>query len=679
MADAPLIAWWDIESDGLWPPQPGMGVMTQCHCVYIEMSDGRIFNCADQPGYTPIHVGLRALMEADLRVSHNGQAFDERAIRKFYPWFQPKAGSKVLDTLILSRLLFPTIMKEGPNTHLCPPMLKSRHSVAAWGHRLRCAKGDYTDYAKSIGIDPWAKWCKEMQDYMVQDVAVLKRIFAYLMAQKPAPLAVDIEHGFASIIRRQEVWGFTFNLEKANQLNADVQVTKARLELELIETFGAWWQPGKDVRVKATRRVKVLGHPDVTMPRFGKNGNRLKDYVGPPLCIYEEGALYTPIERVEFKPSSRQHVHRVLVQKYGWRPSKFTDKKAVKVDDEVLRSLPYPEAPMLADYYAALKVDGYLNSGAQAWLSVMRDDGDSHRVFGQVMTIGTGSFRASHFKPNMGQIPTRDPVYGHRCRELFKARLRFILAGFDGSGMQLRLLAHYLEKGGLRSDKTKWTDGGVYTNVFRQGVDPHGFMRDTIGVDLMGEGDEGRGKGKTVNYALVFGGGDKKLGSIIEPTASDGRKVHLGGIVKDRMGGAFGTAFDDLKDQLKRSVETRGFLYGLDGRKCNIFKAHAALAFLLQMGEAVVMKLALMIFDEWLQGEGFIPGVDAAGVAHPELADYEFTANVHDEAQADIREAIKDRYTELALACVAEAGKRLGVLCPLKSDVKTGDSWRSTH
>lgn len=681
---APLIAWFDIESNGLWPPQRGMGVMTLAYCLYVELSDGRIFDCSDitpgvaRPGYASMRAGLEALMAADIRVAHNGQGFDDRALAHFFPYYVPKAGSKLIDTLLVSRLVYPMISQQGPNTHLVPGQMKTRHSVAAWGYRLRENKGDYTDWCKEQGIDPWTSgWRKEMQDYMVQDVKVLKKIFFFLMAQKPTPLSIDIEHGFAAIMRRQEVWGFTFNHAKALALNAIVQERKRKLEADLIEHFGSWWEGKEPKRITATRRVKVLGHPDVTMARYNKDGKRLaKDYVGPPLCTYEEGAWFTPVEYIQFQPGSRAHVHKMLVQRYGWKPVKLTAKKAVAVDDEVLRALPYPEAPQLADYYAAVKIDGYLNSGAQAWLSVVYEEEVSgqpgvieFRMHGQVITIGTYTHRASHMKPNKGQIPTRDPEYGHKCRELFTARPGFKLAGFDGSGMQLRLLAHYLYN---------W-DNGLYASVFEKGIDPHGFMQDTIGTDLMGEGAPGRDKGKTTNYALVFGGGEPKLGSIIEPTASLSRKKELGALVKERMAGAFGTAFDDLKLALKVQVEKKGYVTGLDGRRCYILKPHAALAALLQMGEAVVMKQALILHDDCLQALGLKPGVSPSGVANPRVADYEFCANVHDEAQADVRPEALALYEESALWCVAEAGRRLSVKCPLKSDVKVGDDWSMTH
>jgi DNA polymerase-1 len=669
------IAFWDSETDGL------LDAATKMHSVGVISSRGNTLSGADQKGYVPIAEVLRSLEGADIRVAHNGQDFDERVTRRLYPWWDPKGTQ--LDTLLISRLLFPVISKSGPNTHKVEPKLRTRHSLEAWGQRLGEPKDDYSHRkeaafkAKYPEATPeevirhvWGTWDPEMSEYMMQDIKTLKRLFQYLMAQKPPQEAVKLEHDFASIIRRQECWGFTFDMTKALVLQADLNEKSAQLETDLITNFGSWWEPGKLTKAAATREVKLPEFPDVTVPRYGAKGNLLAPYVGPPKCTFFAGAPYTPIKRTQFQPSSREHVRKMLYQRYRWKPTKFTDKGTPQIDDDVLRALPYPEAQALADYFQVDKLAGYVSKGKNAWLKTAVQEGSqTWRQHGRVNTIGTYTFRCSHSNPNTAQIPSRDPYYGHLCRELFKARSGFRLVGFDGSGMQLRLLAHYL---------ARW-DGGTYAGVFERGEDAHAFMRDSIGTDLMGEGPEGRSRGKTLNYALTFGGGERKLGSIIQPHAKDADKVALGKTVKERMLPVFGTAFDDLKLALKTRVEDHGFLLGLDGRKARVPKPHAALATLLQMGEAVVMRKALVLDDNELQRRGLTPGVDAAGRCHPDRADYEFCANVHDEAQADVRPECVDVFTEVALWAVPEAGRAFKLKCPLASDVKVGDNWSSTH
>lgn len=680
------IAFYDTETNGL------LRQATKMHCLAILM-DGEWWSCADQPEYdgrvvditlpngnvlkgvhqVPMKEGLRRLEEADLRVAHNGLDFDERVTRRLFPWWQPKG--RFLDTLIMWQLIYPSIYQDGPNTHKCPGHLKMRYSLEAIGYRLGEKKN------KDFDPGDWQTWSQEMQDYMLQDVVVLEKAFKWAMFQKPSMRAVELEHKFSAIMRRQEAWGFTFDHDKALQLQADLQATIGRLEVELIEAFGEWWEPGNLVRVGSTRRVKMAQFPDVTMPREGKNGKALKPYVGPPLCVYEEGAMYTPIERVQFNPNSREHVRKMLFQRYGWKPTRFTKKaKTAQVDDEVLRALPYPEAQSIAEYFTYQKVAGYVSSGKKAWLLVAQEEGSEFRMHGRVNSVaGTYTFRVSCTDPNAANIPSRHPVLGPACRDLFKASEGFELIGGDGSGVQLRGLAHYLARGGKLKDGREWGDKGAYAGVFIRGEDPHEFMRDTIGTDLMGEGHAGRAKGKTFNYAACFGAGDKRAGSVIEPFATDARKTELGGVMKARLFPVFGTAFDDLKLALKERWEETRCIVGLDGRKAYPPSAHTCLSTLLQMFEAVVIKTAIVLLDERLQELGLNPGVDLAGYVHRIDADYECCAHVYDELQADVRPEHREVYSETMRWAIPEAGRRLGVRCPLQADVKAGASWLHTH
>ncbi len=689
----PLVILYDTETNGLLVPQEGKTVATKMHSMGLyDVGADQYYSCCNYPWFVQgvyddvlpsgnvlknvqhrtMEFGLKLLEKADIRVAHNAVGFDERIIKKFNKWWKPKG--RAFDTVIISRILYPQIWKQGPNTHKVPGALVTRHSLEAWGYRLGERKN------KAFDPGDWQTWSLEGQLYMMQDIVSLKMLWRWLMYQKPEPRAIEDEQAFAAIMSRQEVWGFTFDYEKALSLQALVVDRVNSLEAELIETYGEWWAPKEPEVVKSTRQVKMPEFPDVTMKRFSeKTGKELRPYVGPPLCSYEKGARFTPITRVQFKPSSRDHVRLMLFQRHGWKPTKKTKKGTYVIDDEVLRQLPFPEAAKLADFYAANKIRGYVSSGNGAWLGLAQEEGQEWRMHGRVNTIGTYTYRPSFFNPNMGQIPTRDPEYGPRCRQLFRCRSGFKLVGHDGSGMQLRILAHYLAKGGRWPNGERWGDGGRYAQVFIDGQDPHEFLRDAIGTDIMGEGKEGRDHGKTCNYAMPFGAGWPKLGSIIDPLASPKRKIELGNLVQERLAPVFGEAFDDLKQALRDKVERDHFITGLDGRKLWVPSPHVALSTLLQAGEVVVMKKSLILLDEALKEKGARPGVTPWGEIQVEDADYEFCANVYDEAQADVREELLPTYQQLAAWSVPEAGRLLGLKCPLKADVKVGDDWAATH
>lgn len=738
-------AIYDTETNGLLKPKLEKGVMTppmdRMHTLTMILTDRasglrRQISACDQPGYEkgtsgrgwermPIADALMLLAEADVRVAFNGQDFDEGcpfrpgAIQIAYPWWKAKEGSALIDPLLLSRLLYPDIHKTGPNRHKLPGNMKRQHNLKSWGFRLGVHKGDYRG--------GWGSWNEDMQVYGEQDTLVLERVFLFLMAQKPTRASSAIEHSFAAIIRRQEDRGFGFDMDKALVLVAELTDRKLLLEGELIEAFGEWWAHGRTASAKASRPERydpdddedaedeevqaerarewkqrqkwgdvvipakdravksLLGLPEVEYIRLSEaTGKPLRPYQGPPKTWYSQGAPYTPIKRVQFNPTSRAHIRQRLVEKYGWEPSRFTkggknSPPVPVVDDDVMRGLPYPEAQRLADYYLISKRLGAVSEGKQAWIKNAREtvDAGGHRTFrihGRVNTNGAATARCTHMSPNMAQVPKNtaafklcpqyDEVQGYRCRELFIAQEPYQLEGMDGSSLELCMAGHYLSK----------FDGGAYSKIVTES-DPHAWMRtEIIGEQIIGSGAAGRDNSKTAFYAGLYGAGDEKEGAIVLPTATVAEKRALGREIKRKV-------FDEweamrlLREAIEQTVHERGYLIGLDGRKLHVRKIHAALNTLLQSAGAIVMKQALIVLDANLQAAaGMLPG-----------RDYEFVANIHDEAQAEVLPELAPTYRQYALQALPEAGRILQVKCPLTAAVSPKEghgparSWRETH
>jgi hypothetical protein len=734
-----IIDYYDLETNGLLQPKrerngemhPAMDTIHSVLIIRVDTATGTLRKISGAHAYEKGQTGrgwermsvvdaLHVLAEADVRIGHNIQDFDERAILLVYPWWKPKPGSTIEDTLVLSRLIYPDIAKSGPNSHKLKGNMRTRHSLECWGIRLGEHKASYRG--------GWLVWNEDMQDYGEQDVVVLLKLWKWLKAQKPDPVSVELEHAFAAVIRRQESRGFAFDHPKALTLLASLQSRETELEEALIEAFGEWWAHGKaahagasrvereeedeegddpeeqerrrvlwleqqkwgDVVVTTKPRNASLAHlPDVALRRFSETtGKELKPYEGPPKALYEQGGAYTPIKRIQFRPGSRAHVRQRLIVKYGWEPSRFT--KGGKnsppqpiVDDDVLSALPYPEAKLLAEYYLVLKRIGMLATGQKAWLKVAREtehpNGDkTYRIHGKVNTNGAVTGRCTHSDPNLAQVPKNTAgtkqyphapmLHGAACRDLFIAGEGYELVGFDGSSLELRMLAHYV---------SRW-DKGAYAEVVANGVkeegtDPHSWLRDLVGTNLLGAGNLGRDNAKTTMYAFVYGAGNEKLGSIVTPLGTLSEKRAIGEEVRHKVLGAF-SAMAHLQTALTQTVETKGFLTGLDGRKLRVRKAHAALNTLLQSAGAIVMKKSLVLLDANLRAQGLTPGTD-----------YEFVANVHDEAQAEVLPSRVELYSKLALDCVPQAGKALGLHCPLQAEVspspdhRPARSWMETH
>ena len=97
-------------------------------------------------------MGVESLRRANVLIGHNIIGYDVPLIQEAYD-FKPEAT--LIDTLVLSRLFYPHILDrdyERRPTGM-PQKLYGRHSLEAWGYRLKCFKGDY-----GKGPDAWDQY-----------------------------------------------------------------------------------------------------------------------------------------------------------------------------------------------------------------------------------------------------------------------------------------------------------------------------------------------------------------------------------------------------------------------------------------------------------------------------------------------------------------------------------------
>lgn len=350
--------------------------------------------------------------------------------------------------------------------------------------------------------------------------------------------------------------------------------------------------------------------PPVVTERFHKTtGKRLKDSV------------------VEFNPGSRQQIGEKL-KELGWVPDGFTGGGQPTVDEGVLLSLKFPEAKIIADYLMCQKRVAQIAS----WLEAVGTDG---RIHGKVITNGAVTGRMSHYSPNMAQIPNSSSEYGLECRSCFIVEDGSVLVGIDAAGLELRMLAHYMKDDAYIAAVV---DGDVHT------------------VNQKAAGLNTRDQAKTFIYAFLYGAGSAKIGSI----AGGGAKA--GKLLID----SFLRATPAL-EKLRKSVGTHvpnGCLPGLDGRKITIRSEHAALNSLLQGAGAVVMKQALIFFDEEIKRNGW---------------KVKFVANVHDEYQVETKPELAELVGQAGVASIIKAGEYFKMRCPLDGNYKVGLNWKETH
>ena len=103
----------------------------------------------------------------------------------------------------------------------------------------------------------------------------------------------------------------------------------------------------------------------------------------------------------------------------------------------ILEGVDIPEAVMIKDYLLLQKRVAMVSS----WIDAVESDG---RVHGYVNPIGAQTNRMSHSSPNVAQVPAGYSPYGKDCRECWIVPKGYKLVGMDASGLELRMLAHYM-------------------------------------------------------------------------------------------------------------------------------------------------------------------------------------------------------------------------------------------
>ena len=452
------------------------------------------------------------------------------------------------------------------------------HSLKAWGQRLELDDGklEFTDFDGG--------YTQEMADYCARDVDVLHAVYVQLEKAIATftPSSIRMEHAVRSLTDAQETNGFKLDASKASSLYAEAAAQRGRIEERLQEVF-----------------------PAITHKRVSeKTGKELKD-------------------RVEvFNPGSRTQIAARLAT-LGVKWSKFTEKGNIIVDETTLKTLKQPEAALCLDYLTL----GKKASMVEGWLKHVQDDG---RVHGRVNTLGAVTARMTHSSPNVAQVDS-DPD----MRQCWTVDDGNVLVGVDAAGLELRMLAHYM-------------DDAEYTSLILDG-DIHTYNQEAAGLDT-------RDQAKTFIYAMLYGAGDAKIGSITGGTGKQGRRM------REDFEAAV-PAYAKLKAKVERIAE-QGTLPGLDGRRIRVRHAHAALNSLLQSAGAIVMKRALVIGSNRLLNAN-VP--------------YRLVAQVHDEMQCEVEK----RYSHIVGAAfvggIKGAGRYYQMRCPLGGEAKVGLTWAETH
>jgi len=572
---------FDIECDGLKP--------TKLHCIVAKEVDGPLYKFPPHK----LEEGIEFLKQADTLIGHNILRFDLDVIKKLTG--VDLYHKNIEDTLVMSRLY--------------QPIRENGHSLKVWGYRVNFAKQE-----QPIDFD---EYTPQMLEYCANDVKLNELVYFVLLREQTgfSQESIDLEHRVASIISDQENNGFKFDERQATTLLADLKAKMYEVTSEVHATF----KPKlTDVKL-VTPKIKKDGE-------LSKSGLTVEEYER----LIKSGSR-NAFMRQELKPfnlGSRKQIGEYLID-FGWKPNRFTPTGQPIVDEGTLKKITHiHEAKLIADFLLYQKRIAQI----QSWLDAVEEDG---RVHGSVIPNGTITGRMSHNHPNVAQVPAVYSPYGKECRACWTVDEGNVLLGVDASGLELRMLAHYM------NDKE-------YINEVVNG-DIHTTNQKLAGL-------ESRDTAKTFIYALVYGAGDAKIGSVVGGSRKQGKEL------KQRFLDNLPT-FKTLKDKVQGAAK-RGYLKGIDGRKIYIRHEHAALNSLLQGGGAIVMKKALEILANKLELN---------------TTQFKFVANIHDEWQVEVAECRANKVGQLAVQSIIDAGKHFNMRCPLDGEYKIGGDWSETH
>lgn len=266
------------------------------------------------------------------------------------------------------------------------------------------------------------------------------------------------------------------------------------------------------------------------------------------------------------------------------------------------------------EYYGKTAQEYFEETGS--WPS-----GGHWRVPAEAFPCATNTFRMRH--KIVVNVPSRG-LYGKHMRRMFIAGPGMMLIGCDGSGLELRMLAHFM-------------NDPEYTEVILNG-DIHTYNQEKAGLTT-------RDLAKTFIYAFLYGSGIPNLARQL-------------GVTFDQMEAAVNKFKREmpklaaLLDGVQAAGKKFGYLLAVDGRRGRIrskgktLSLHTALNVLLQMTGSLVMKWAhVHAEDVALQLEMISSTNDFPMVAHQ-----------HDEAQMEVCESEVERM-EIYIEPTKEAWK----------------------
>lgn len=621
---------FDIETNGLNPD-------TVWCVVAKDLDQGTPMHTY---GPDSINEAVRLLSQATELIGHNIIGYDLPVLKRLYG-FTPNDKQTVVDTLVLSRTIKPDRFQPGYSG-------KENHSVEAFGCKFGLEKLEHED---------WSNYSEEMLERCKRDVELQTRIYTHLLSEiseyEVPEFTLRLEHLVAKVIHQQEVQGVPFDSDRARNYLMYLSGIK--------QSLGAIVKKQLGYALSNTSSVKDINKRRVAVPLRKSEPSKalLKLWPDAPLDQICGAFVY-----LEHRLGSRNEIIDKLYQ-LGWKPKdeewntkKDVSGKIVKTNPKLadkgnpvqsLVDMDHKVGKSLGLWY----VLAHRASAIEGLLKVVRTDG---RISAGANSCGANTARMKHRrvvnipKANRNDkgelifdISKQKDIFGSQMRSLFCTLPGKLMVGYDASGLEFRMLAHYLDDPNLTREIL---DGDIHTVIW-------GTCRDYV---------SSRSQMKNITYGLLYGASDPKLGSMADIKPKGWGDKKLGESVRANIMKGL-PALDDLTKSVTKLAKNKGYVVAIDGRRLFTRSPHSALNVLLQGGGALVMKVSLAFMYKWTKS----------------MKRVEKVIDMHDEAVYICNPRDSKKVGELGVKSIVQAGKHFKLNCPLDGEYKVGNNWAEVH
>ena len=601
---------FDIETDGI--------DATKLWCLVLQDVDTKkIYKCSDHDDDCfSIEDGLSLMDRAEALIGHNVIGYDIFILKKLTG--RDYYDKKVYDTWIMSQVLSYN--------------RKHKHGLAGWGEHLGYSKLQFED---------WSGYSKEMMTYCIRDVELNTKVYEILMGEfkeqvSTKPLLANglrAEHDAAVFEAKVRENGWLFDIDKANtlvqEMTDELEAIESRIHPQLPEM--TIWVDKEPKKAKYTKAGKFTAVTKRLLTEY-LDGEEPDEIEWPPEKTFQRS--YTTQVTLKNMEEVKEWLYTI-----GWKPDDWNYKKVGYEFHKVSPKLTTTSLALLGD--VGKDIDRYYTTRSrrsilEGWLAASTKD----RLHGRMWVIGTPTFRSRH--EVITNLPSVEAAWGKEMRSLFICEEGYKVVGADSAGNQMRALCHYI-------------GDDAFTKEVTSG-DIHSYNANILGSS--------RGDAKRWLYAYLFGGGGKKLGTILtgkpNATAGDASKKKYQSAIPGL--GRIKAKLDQIYQQTSHGFGS-AFIPGLDGRRVYVGSAHQALNYLLQSAEAITCKAAVGYAMQKIEEEK----LDAYPVIF-----------YHDEMAWVAKESDAERVKEICIEAFREAPKQFNVQC-MDGDGVIGDCYADVH